>query len=101
LRDLPGGAHLVVELRQPRLVDGAFGQELERDRLIERQIVGAIHLARAAAAEDADQAVAAVDDRPGREAGGRRRRRRPPGSGRHRRVGVTGAGHAGVGIGVW
>ena len=52
----------------------AGGQELQRDRLAERQVVGAVHLAHAAAAEQRDDAVAAGDDRPGREAVRRRRR---------------------------
>ena len=41
------------------------GQELERDRLAELQVVGAIDLAHAAAAEPADDAVAAAEEWPG------------------------------------
>ena len=47
----------------------AFGQELQRDRLIEREIVGAVHFAHAAAAEQRDQAVAAGDDGARAQAG--------------------------------
>ena len=42
-------------------------QELQRDRLVEREVVGAVHLAHAAASEQRDEAVAAGDDRAGRE----------------------------------
>ena len=45
------------------------GRVQSRDQLLrERQIVGAIHLAHAAASEQTEHAVAAVEDRPGREA---------------------------------
>ena len=65
-------AQLVVELRQPRVVAGdARRQELQRDRLIEREIVGAVHLAHAAAAEQRDKAIAARDDGAGSEMSGR------------------------------
>ena len=56
-----------------------FGQELQRDRLIERQVVGAIDLAHAAATEQRDQAIAAGDDGS----------RREPVAGRRRHVSVT------------
>ena len=44
--------HFGVQLREPRgiAIDG-LGQELERDRLAELQVVGAIDLAHAAFAE--------------------------------------------------
>ena len=58
------------------------GQELERDRLAELQVVGAVDLAHAAAAEQADDAIAAAEDRARREAPvvDRARRRKPTGS---------------------
>jgi len=47
------------ELRQPTVVGGdAAGQEFQRDRLIEREVVGAIDFAHAAASEQGDQSVA-------------------------------------------
>ena len=91
VRHLARRAQLVVELREVRRIAGdPFGQELQRDRLIERQIVGAIDFAHAAAAEQRDQPIAAGDDRSRCEAAappacrvrprliaGRHRRRRP------------------------
>ena len=66
VRHLPRGAHLVVELREPRrIVRERRRQELQRDRLAEPQVVGAIDLAHAAAPEQADDAIAAVEDAPG------------------------------------
>ena len=63
-------AHFVVEPREPAGVGGErFGQELERHRLAERQIVGAIDLAHAAAAEQADDAIAAGEHGPRGENG--------------------------------
>ncbi len=50
------------------LAGDALGQELQRDRLIEREVVGAVHLAHAAAAEQRDQTIAAGDDGAGCEA---------------------------------
>ena len=55
-------AHFVVELREARrVVSQVVGQELQRDRLTEPEIVGAVDLAHAAAAEQPDDAVAAVE----------------------------------------
>ena len=52
VRHLPRDAQLVVKLREPAVVDGhASGQELESDRLIEREVVGAIHFSHAAASQ--------------------------------------------------
>ena len=69
VRDLSSGSHLVVKLREADRVGGdGIGQELERDRLAEAEIVGAIHLAHAALAEQADDPVAAVENGAGREA---------------------------------
>jgi hypothetical protein len=60
--------HLAGEPRRRVLaVAGVRGQQLERDRLIEPQVVGAIYLAHRAASEQADDAVAAGEDVAGRE----------------------------------
>ena len=68
MRDRARDAHLVVELRQARGVGvSVVGQELQRDRLFELEVVGAIDLAHAAAAEQRDDAVAAGEQRAGRE----------------------------------
>ncbi len=65
--DLAGEADFVVEAVEPGLVLAEEGGEkFEGDRLVEREIVGAVDLAHAAAAEKFDDAVAA------------RRRRCPP-----------------------
>jgi len=81
--DLAGDAQLVVELGEARGVGGdPLGQELERNRLVEGEVVGAVDLAHTAAAEQRDQAIARRDHRPGREprrAGGRRQWRRADG----------------------
>ena len=50
------------------------GQELQCDRLVERQVVGAVHLAHAAAAEQRDESIPPGDDRARREAVRRSRR---------------------------
>ena len=50
------------------VVGDGFGQEFERDRLVERQIVGAVDLAHAALAEHGDDAVAAAEQFAGSEA---------------------------------
>ena len=56
MRDLAGGARLVAQARRQGGLVAA--QELQRDGLAEREIVGAIDLAHAAATEQADDAVA-------------------------------------------
>ena len=55
-------------------------QELQRDRLAELQVIGAVDLPHAAAPEESDDPVALGEDRPRREAAGvdRVRRREPP-----------------------
>ena len=66
VRHLSRDAQLVVKLREPRRIGGgAIGQELQRDRLIEGEILGAIHFTHAAAPEQRDEAVAARDNGPG------------------------------------
>jgi hypothetical protein len=58
-----------VQLRQARGIVVHFRwEELQRDRLTELQIVGAEDFAHAAAAESADDPVAAAEDRAGSEA---------------------------------
>jgi hypothetical protein len=65
---LASDAELGVKLRETIAVGGDSGrQELERDRLVERQVVGAVNLAHSAAAEKRDEAVASGDDRAGSE----------------------------------
>ena len=69
VRHLTRHPHFGVELRQPRRIAvDVRRQELQRDRLTELQIVGAIDLAHAAAAEPPDDAVAAAEERAGLEA---------------------------------
>ena len=68
MRHLPRHPHFAVQLHQPRGIVVDFrGQELERDRLRQLEIVGAIHLAHAAAAETPDDAVAAAEQGAGRK----------------------------------
>jgi hypothetical protein len=68
MRDLPREPDLGVELRQPRgIAVDALGQELERDRLPEFEIVRAVDLAHPAASEPSDDAVAVVEHGAGRE----------------------------------
>ncbi len=99
VRNLPGDADLGVKAIEAILVRGQMPrQELERHGLTELQIVRAVDLAHAAAAEQADDPVALGEDRAGREAArldrvGRRepadfrRRGRAPSRLRHRRGG--------------
>jgi hypothetical protein len=62
MRHLTRCPDFVVELCEP---DGIAGhrvrQKLERHRLTEPQVVRAIHLAHSAAAEQADDAIAAIE----------------------------------------
>ena len=68
MRHLSRDAQLVVELCETGFVrSDALVQELQRDRLIEGEVVGSIDLAHAAAAEQGDQAIAAGDNGTGRE----------------------------------
>ena len=69
MRDLARHPHFGVELRQPRRIAvDVRRQELQRDRLAELQVVGAVDLAHAAAAEPPDDAVASAEERAGLEA---------------------------------
>ncbi|HSC27700.1 MAG TPA: hypothetical protein VLD67_10520, partial [Vicinamibacterales bacterium] len=49
-------------------VDQAAWQELQRHRLPQLEVVGAVHLAHAASAEQRDNTVALADGRSGQEA---------------------------------
>jgi len=72
VRHLPCDPQLVVKLRQPFLVGrDSLRQKLQGHGLVQREIVGAVHLAHAAASEQGDEAIAAGDDRTWGEAGGR------------------------------
>jgi hypothetical protein len=79
MRDLPGQSHFLMEPRQPlRVLSEVLWQELERDRLTELEIVGAIDLTHPAATEHRNDAIAAGEDGTGNEPGvvdriGRRR----------------------------
>ena len=64
VRDLTRDANLVVEPGQRRrLGRHRTGQELERHRLRQLQVVGAVDLAHSAATEETDDPVAADEDR--------------------------------------
>ena len=68
MRDLATETHFIVQsAEEDRVAREAGGKELQRDRLVELRVVGAIDLAHAAGAEEAGDAVAAGDDRAGRE----------------------------------
>ena len=62
-------AHLGQQpLARFRVAFQGGGEELQRDRLVEPQVVGAVHLAHAAAAEQRDDAVAGGEHAPWRKA---------------------------------
>ena len=70
VRYLPGDPDLVEEPVQAFLVPlEFFGKELERHGLTQFQILGAVNLAHAAAAEQSDDPVALVQHRTGHETG--------------------------------
>ena len=69
MTDLTGYAHFAVKARErSAIAEEMFRQKLERDRLTEFQIVGAIDLAHAAFAEQADDPVAFGKDCSGNKA---------------------------------
>jgi hypothetical protein len=73
MRDLSSGAHLLVESRQSRRIANRPGwQELQGHGLAECEVIRAINLAHSAAAEEADDAIAAGEDRSGGSNRGRR-----------------------------
>jgi hypothetical protein len=68
VRDLPRRADFLQQSRQCRRVAvEALWEQLDRHRLSEREVVCAVHLAHAPAAEQADDAVAAGKDGAWRE----------------------------------
>ena len=68
VRHLPRDAHFVVEPREPlRILGHRRRQELQRDGLPEAEILGAVDLAHAAAAEQAEDAVALGQQRARRD----------------------------------
>src|SRR4029078_11246898 len=87
VRDLAGGAQLVVELRElVRVGADPLGKELEGDRVIECEVVSAVDLAHPAPAQQRNETIAAGDNGARREAAragrprgkrGVRRARRP------------------------
>ena len=101
MRDAQRQADFVEEPLEPiRVALDVARQELQRDGLAELQVVGAVDLAHAAAAEQADHAIAAGEDRAGQETLGitpmpRRRRRERRG----RRVGLVRVGESDDGSG--
>ena len=69
MRNLPRHAHFGVELHQARRIAIELRrQELQRDRLPQLQIVGAVDLAHPASSEPADDPIASAEKRAGREA---------------------------------
>ena len=69
VRHLARDADLAAESLERRLVvRDRLGQKLERHRLVERQVVGAVDLAHAALAEHGDDAVAPAEQFSGSEA---------------------------------
>ena len=103
VRDLARGADLGEESVEALPVRRERArQELQRDGLAELQVVGAVHLAHAAAADQSDDAVALGEDRPGGEAaafehvGGRE----PPDQGA-RRLALSGRVDGGSGQTGW
>ena len=65
MRDLARGPRLVAQSRRERGIIAA--QELQRDRLAKREIVGAVDLSHAAATEQSDDAIARGEDGAGSE----------------------------------
>ncbi len=99
MRNLPGESNFLKEAREPVVAIGDVAwQELERNSLCKFQVLGAIDLAHAAAAQQADDPVAAGQYRACDElrAVERARRRRPIGldHGQRRRLRPVIAGAA-------
>ena len=68
MRNLARDADFVAEARQSGFIAGhACGQKFERDRLLQRQVVGAVDLAHSAFAEQRDDAIALREQSPGRK----------------------------------
>ena len=69
MRNAAGDADFVAKaLEQSLIAGGRFGQELERDGLAEREVVGAIDFAHASLAEQRDDAVTAGNQASGKKA---------------------------------
>jgi hypothetical protein len=66
--DLAGDPHFGVEAFEYSLGDSGFGEEFEGDWLREGEIGGAVDLSHSSAAEESDDAVAAIDEGAGEEA---------------------------------
>jgi hypothetical protein len=64
VRDLPCNADFIAESRQPGLAHLRLREKLERDGLVQDQIVGSVHLAHAALAEQAENPVAPCQHGP-------------------------------------
>ena len=85
VRHLPRRPHLREEPIEQRPVRGeAVRQELQRDRLAELQVVGAVDLAHPAAADQPDDPIALREDGARREAARARSNPRTPGGRRAR-----------------
>ena len=69
VRHLPGGANLFQQtLVQRRIMGRSLRQELERDLLVQLQVMGAIHLAHSPGSDPTGDAVALCQDLPHAEA---------------------------------
>ena len=63
VRNLAGRAELVVKLGESLFVGRDVGrQKLQRDRMIEREVVSAVHLAHASTTEEGNQPLTSGDD---------------------------------------
>jgi hypothetical protein len=81
---LAGDAHLAEEaVEAPAVLGEGRGKELQRHRLVQLEVVGPVHLAHPAAADEAEDPVALQQDLPGHETGGHPalRDRQAPGRG--------------------
>ena len=69
MRNPPRDPHFIFETLQQTLIAGGFiGKKLERHRLAEREVVGAIHLAHAAFSQQSNDAIATSQQAAGYEA---------------------------------
>ena len=72
MRNLPGDAHFRKQPLAPHgIVCKRLGQEFQRHRLSQLEIVGAINLAHASAADQPDNAIPAGQHHPRRESANR------------------------------
>src|SRR5258708_39357752 len=80
VRDLPRDTHLASKAGHRRwIISGGFWQELERNRLLEREIVGAVDLTHSTLAQQTSDSIAVGKQRTRRESAfdARIRQRRP------------------------